>query len=405
MNGVWAARLERLRAPEMRLMVVAFSADMSMACIGLAVQWYAIGLGSIPLVLGLLGTLGSISYTVGCLAVGGISDRWGRRQPTLIACILCATSWLIMMQARHPYQLLALVPFSGFGLSLLWPPMQAWLSEFSAGSRVRLNRIMAIFNVSWSSGIMLGPLLAGFLWDWHWQSAFVIPAVLTYLSIVALVATPTHDRAALPPPEASAIAPRTAQMFLYLAWIGNFASWFARGSVNAMFPKLADTLLFSHTLVGTLVFLLSLAQLVTFIAARTSHSWQYRLPGLIVADVLGLAGMALAALTNRAELFALGFILCGLCSGITYVSSLIYALDGVRSDLGRRSALHEAVLGLGIVVGPLVGGALGQTVSLHAPFSASAVVFGLAIVAQLLMYRRWREPAVAGGVASATAPV
>lgn len=388
MNFPLQKHLQRLWAPYSGLFVAAFANDLSVACVALAIQWHAIRLHAVPLELGLLGTFGAAAYTLGCIFTGSVSDVWGRRKPMLLACLVCPTVWLLMTQTAKPYQLLLLGPWASFSLALFWPPLQAWLAEFAAGSRQRLNRIMAIFNIAWSMGIMLGPLLAGFLWQWRWPSAFVLPALFTAALVPVLMRTPLPQHvSALEPEETHTISPQRAQLYLYLAWIGNFASWFARGTVNTMFPKLADTLNFPHPLVGTLIFLLSLAQTIAFLAARSSARWQYRLLPLWAAELLGLSGMALAAMTERAVLFAVGFILCGICSGMTYVSSLIYALAGVRENRGRRSAWHEAVLGLGIVVGPLVGGTLGQTIDLHAPFAGSASVFGLAMLAQFLLWR------------------
>ena len=94
--------------------------------------------------------------------------------------------------------------------------------------------------------------------------------------------------------------------------------------------------------------------------------------------------MLLAGLTNNPYMFALAFILAGCCGGVTYVSSLMYSLEGAVQSRGKRSGLHEAVLGSGSVIGPLLGGVVGETLGLHAPFTAAAVVFGLAIIAQLL---------------------
>jgi MFS family permease len=379
----------RLRRPEMNLMAVAFANDLAVACVALGIQQYAIHLGAQPVVSGLLGMFSAASYTLGCIFAGRVSDIWGRKKPAILASVACAAVWLLMIAARSPYHLLALVPFSGFALSLLWPPMQAWLSEFSAGNRQRLNRTMAAFNLSWTAGIMVGPLVAGFVWASAWWLAFAFPAVLALVSVLPLVRTPTHEHVQLPPPEESPMHPDRALLFLHLAWIGNFASWFTRGTVSSLFPQLSKALGFSPALLGTLIFLLSLGQFVMFLLTRRESRWQYYLPTLLLAEVVGMAGMLLAGFSRQPLMFAIAFAAGGLCTGVTYAASLFYALDGVHEDRGQRSGRHEAVLGTGIVIGPLIGGLVGQTISLHAPFTAAAVVFGLAIVGQLLL---WRSP-------------
>jgi len=403
MSTALAARLKRLRDPEMNLMGVAFANDLAVACVALGIQQYAIRLGAQPFVSGLLGTFGAASYTLGCLFAGSISDVWGRKKPAILASVACGTVWLLMIAARSPYHLLALVPFSGFFLSLLWPPMQAWLSEFSAGNRQRLNRTMALFNVSWTAGIMLGPLLCGFVWRPAWWLAFALPAVIAYGCIILLARTPTHQQVDLPPPEHRPMHAERARLFLHLAWIGNFASWFTRGTVGSMFPQLSKVLDFSPALLGTLIFLLSFGQFAMFALTRREARWQYRLPPLLLAEFVGMAGMMLAGIAHRPGMFAVAFVASGLCSGVTYAGSLFYALDGVHEDRGKCSGRHEAVLGTGIVIGPLVGGLLGQTVSLHAPFVAAGAVFALAIGAQLILWRVCRRVRRLEGVADAAA--
>ena len=389
----------RLGAPVMRLMVVAFLVDFGVACLSIGVQWRAIDMGASAMICGLLGTVSSAAYAIVCFFSGGVSDTWGRRKPAVIACSVSATVWLALLLTKTPYQLVALMPLSGAALALLWPSLQAWLAEFSGGSRHRLNRTISLFNVSWTTGIALGPLAGGLLSARWPYLLFLLPAAVTYLSVWALYSTPSAVKDGDVAPQLDTkVQPDKIRVFLFLAWIGNFASWYCRGTVSAMFPKLGDELVFSHLTVGVLVFTISAAQVFTFGLARLSQRWHYHLRALIGAEVIGVAGMLLAGLTNNPYMFALAFILAGCCGGVTYVSSLMYSLEGAVQSRGKRSGLHEAVLGSGSVIGPLLGGVVGETLGLHAPFTAAAVVFGLAIIAQLLYSSRNRHLWNAAGI-------
>jgi DHA1 family multidrug resistance protein-like MFS transporter len=393
MTDLWRDRLAHLTAPAKRLMAVAFLIDLAVAGVSLAAQFLAIRLGASPLLLGLLGMTGSLAYTVGCLTVGSLSDRVGRLKPTLAACLIAPTIWLLMGRATEPWHLLALAPVAGFSMALLWPAMMAWLAELSGDSRRRLNRSISLFNISWSAGLMLGPLLTGYAWGANAYLPFACAAVAGYACLVLLVKTPLgRQQGETPQPPATPASPQLVQQFLLLAWVGNFATWFSRGSIGSTFPKLGAELQFSESLVGTLLFVLGASQVLAFGLARLTDRWQYRLRFLLGAEALGLAGMLVAVMAQTPALFIVGFVLGGLCSGVTYVSSLTYALQGSVESRGQRSGWHEAVLGLGVVMGPLAGGLLAQYLNLHAPFYACAAMFGLAIVAQLVMWQRWGRP-------------
>lgn len=377
------SRLARLTAPAKRLMLVAFLDDFAVAAVSMGVQWLGISLGASTQVLGILPAVSAITYTVGCLFSGPLSDRWGRRRPAMLSCLITGLVWLLMSRSTSPIHLLILMPFSGAALALLWPSTQAWLGEFCGDNSKRLNRTISLFNLSWSAGIMLGTLLAGWMVLHGYSWPFVIAALLSFVSFGILFITPAGQQAHAPAPATAGQVPfEKAQLFLYLAWIGNFASWFCRGTIGATFPKLGDTLDFSKPLVSALAFVPTLALCLMFGLARLSHRWQYHLRVLLAAEVAGIAGMVIAWMAVSPLLFTIGFTLTGLCTAITYISSLTYALRGTSGSRGKRSGLHEAVLGLGIIIGPLAAGFLGQRINLHAPFLACAIVFALAMAAQ-----------------------
>ncbi|MHB8996537.1 MAG: MFS transporter [Armatimonadota bacterium] len=381
------SRLSRLTAPAKRLMVVALLNDFAVAAIAMGVQFLGIHLNASTQVLGILPALSAIAYTGMCLISGPLSDRWGRRGPAMLSCLITGVVWWLMQYATSPWHLLVLMPFSGGALALLWPSMQAWLGEFSGSNTRRLNRTLSLFNLSWSAGIMLGTLLAGWMVIHGYSWPFVISSALSFLSLAVLYLTPPGQSEDAPSPATTeSVSVDKARLFLYLAWIGNFASWFCRGSIGAIFPKLGDTLGFSEPLISTLAFVPTLALCIMFGVARLSHRWQYHLRILLLVELFGIAGMLIVGRAVTPLVFTIGFALTGLCTAITYISSLTYALHGTSENRGKRSGLHEAVLGVGIIIGPLAAGFLGERLNLHAPFFACGVVFAAAMVAQIIVW-------------------
>ena len=408
-------------APPRRLIGAAFLMDFAVGVAGLGVTELGILLGASPFVLGLMGTVGGTAYTLGCLCSGRLSDRYGRRRSVLAGCLLIISAWLVLSHSQTPWQIICLVPVGSLGMAMFWPPLQAWLAELSGDSRRELNRNLGLFNILWCAGLMLGPIVCGHVWPWgrYWPFGVGIGGVGVILATACLTPGPSPSGRGgkgdlTPRPlsgdlrslsgegehgngevgEDDTAAHPLAGLYLKIAWAGNFSSWFASGVIKSLFPKLGDDLHFSTGLVGWLIAAIHLAQLVIFWVTRHSDRWQYRLWPFFAAQGLAFGGMFLAYCTHQPWLFAVAFGTAGVCAGVTYVGSLFYSLHGNTDERGGKAGLHEAVLGSGILFGPLLGGLLANAVDLRAPFLMVAGVYALATATQVLIWRRGMATAV-----------
>lgn len=373
------------------LLMAAFVCDFSIGMVALATQNLGIYVLDAPnAVLGLFATLSACAYAVGCMFAGSISDRFGRRRCLVAGCLGAATVWLLLPHMGSWQRLLLLLWMPGASLSLFWPSLQAWLAELSESPRA-LSRNLGHFNIVWSMGLMLGPVATGYVWQVGHGWAFVLPAVaLMAMTPVALLTPRGRSQEHADAPESDS-GRADGDLFLWLAWIGNFAAWFAGGVIMALFPKLGFTLHYSEPHVGWLLFSFRVGQVVMFVLTLYMHHWQYRLWPLVGMEALAVGGMALSAVAGSSALFATAFTATGLCAGMTYVSSLYYSLHGRARGKGRTSGFHEAVLGSGSFLGPLLGGLLAQYLSLRAPFTMGAGVMAAAMLAQLVVAQRMRR--------------
>ncbi len=377
-------RLKRKLLPAHNLIGAAFLLDLLVAMTSLAVQNLGIyRLDAPPLVLGLFATGSSLAYTLGCLVSGSISDRTGRRRCAVIACLGAGAAWVLLPHTTSWGQVLWIVPLVGASLSLFWPSLQAWLAELVTAGGAHLGKTLSLFNIMWAAGLMIGPVVTGYLWPVSYQLTFYLPAAGMAIIVIMILVTPrgtsdehgTAARRAEPHPDNG--------LFLILAWIGNFASFFATRTISAMFPRLGHDLGLSTSLIGWLLFAVGAGQITMFIYTRYNQRWQYKLWPMMAAQFAAALGLIMVVFTGSQLLFALGFALAGVSAGITYVSSLFYALDGRSRDKGKTSGFHEAVLGSGVFLGPLLGGVAAQHLDLRAPFAIAASVLALACAAQV----------------------
>lgn len=382
---------EPLLSPAHRLIVLSFLVDAGVASLMLIVQWRALQLGAPPLVSGLLGMAEFLVYVPVALAAGHLCDRMGRRPVALLSTIGCVVVWLAMWQATTPWQLLILSTLSGVALGLVWPPVQAWLGDLSGDDGHLLNRNLGWFNMAWTGGLMVGPPLAGIVWQ-HWRvEAFLLPVGTALLSLVTILLTPPgrhHEASDAPPPP---VDHSVVRGFMLMAWCAVIATTFARGMIAAMFPRIGEALQFPPALVGQILATTGAGQLLAFALAGRTAKWQYRRFPLVAMVVLSLAGQLVAQVTSSAWLFALSFFVIGGATSLTFVSGITYALHLSAEGRGFRAGIHEAVVGFGLVIGPLVGGLVAQYIGLKAPFGAGAAVCVMMLVAQWIIAPR-REP-------------
>jgi len=376
---------EPFLSPAHRLIALSFLVDAGVASLMLIVQWRALQLGAPPLVSGLLGMAEFLIYVPVAIGAGHLCDRFGRRPVALISAISCVVVWLAMWRATTSWQLLILSTISGAALGLMWPPVQAWLGDLSGDDGHLLNRNLGWFNIAWTAGLMVGPPVAGLLWQQWRVDAFLLPVATGALSLLTVLLTPTgrhHEASDAPPPP---VEPAVVRAFMLMAWAAVIATTFARGMIGAMFPRIGESLHFSPALVGQILAMTGAAQLLAFAVAGRSAKWQYRRLPLVAMVVFTLAGQLLAQFTSSPWLFALSFFVIGGATSLTFVSGITYALHLSAEGRGFRAGIHEAVVGFGLVIGPLVGGLVAQNIGLKAPFGAGVVVCVLALVAQLIL--------------------
>ena len=382
---------QRLGAPNQRLVGAAFVMDMAAGCAMLAVQFTGVALGAGPALLGLLGAVGGATYTILCLCSGGVADRFGPRRITRLAAALMIVVWLAMAMAGRIGLLLGLVVVSGAAMALFWPSLMVWVADLSSGQARGLGRALGTFNISWSSGVLGGFVIAGALWDWVGQASFYCSVAAGLLIIVLLQLTPGGaSRGGEHTPDQPTALPRPAlgRRLRIAGRLGVFASFFCTAMVRALFPKVGEALGYSSALVGWAVGMPHFSAMVVFALARTTGRWQYRSWKLWLAVPAGVVGMVLATSAHTPWQFLLGFSLVGVCGGISYLSSQFYGLHQAEHRRAASMRHHEAAVGAGAVAGPMLGGLVaGHYDWLPAAFALAAGVMVLAGLVQIVLWR------------------
>jgi MFS family permease len=369
--------------------------DGSLYLVLTAVPLRAIGLKATPFILGLLPVLGSGIYVLAALFFGRLSDRVSRVRMARLGAWIRVFSALGLTQAHSVVALLAWMPVLGIASGLFWPGLQAAVGE--AWPERDLGRNIGGFNISWSSGKMMGFLLGGVLMTGvGYGAVLLLAAGATALSALLLPSlprsAPAAARAGVPGVPAGSPDPedetwRTRRAWRWIGWLGNFVLFGVGATLNYQYPKLMVTLGFTGRDFGIYLGAVYLFQTLSFAVLRGWSGWHFRLAPLLWAQGLTcLAAGCLGWLHTRALILATAPWI-GLGLGMSYSSSIYYSLYR-ESGRGKNTGIHEALLGTGTFLLPLVGGMLAQaTRTLRAPYLLCAAVLAAAMIAELWLAR------------------
>lgn len=148
----------------------------------------ALSLGAGPMLIGVLIASYSIFQLAFALVVGRISDRYGSRWPMLGGAIAFGCGLVIPAASPTLPALFVSAPLIGIGFVFFNVAAQNLAGTL--GSAAERTRNFSTMGLGYSSGHMIGPVLAGIMIDrYGFGPAYIAFAVLTLAPILALAAS------------------------------------------------------------------------------------------------------------------------------------------------------------------------------------------------------------------------
>lgn len=145
----------------------------------------ALSLGAGPMQIGILIASYSIFQLVFALIVGRISDRYGSRWPMLGGCTTFGTGLLIPALFPTLPALYLSAPLIGVGFVFFNVAAQNLAGTL--GSAAERTRNFSTMSLGYSSGHMIGPVVAGLVIDrYGFSPAYIVFAILTLGPILTL---------------------------------------------------------------------------------------------------------------------------------------------------------------------------------------------------------------------------
>lgn len=293
------------------------------------------------------------------------------------------------------------------GMALTWPALHSWIgAEPDPNAR---KRHMVWFNLSWSSGFTIGPLIAGPLYDYDFRFPFLMLFVLGIAALALLLSLPRekdHFQAASKEfLEARAGHDRDSEIFLYCAWAATLVANALAVVSRSAYPVRIKTLVETHEL--RLFFesvpadflttdpatkfswpasALALATATMFLLLAYTNRWRHRYIWLLLLQIFSAGAFYMLSQTHSLAVMMLCFAVVGANQGLAFFSSAYYSLANPLHK-HRRASINEGMVGLGSFVGSLAFGELVSRYGFELPFRGTWVFIAVMIGVQLALLR------------------
>jgi MFS family permease len=357
-----------------------------------AMPFKVLVLGGGALELGLVPAIGAVAYVICAPLAGHWSDRAGRTRLCLAGGLTLIACAVLAYRASTLSALLALQLLMGLGKALYWPVVQSTLGDLTPA--IDRIRVLGRFNVAWSGGKTLGFLLGGLLLDrFGFRAVFLTGAASVALAFLVLprggqasraggAATTTIEASPLSAPAAAHLRALRRQ-----GWIANLAAYGVLAILTNHLPQWFSSLGWGEARYGVFLSSIFVAQTLVFLLLSGPLRFPHSPSRLWIPQLAALVAVAaVPALTAFPALLVVVPVL-GLTCGVAYTASLHFSLESAQAR-GRFAGIHEAVIGAGGFLPPLLAGlAVRSSGWLGAPYILAAGLLAAALVVQVLLWR------------------
>jgi hypothetical protein len=355
------------------------------------------------------------AYVATTRAGGRLADRIGADRSIALGlslmCLALTAGWRLPSNSW----LFATVALYSASTALTWPALEAAIAR--APGQLALARRAGLYNVIWSFIGAAGFFISGPLFARDPETVFWLPLAAHLIQLAGLAAAglglfgfsvspaihqakgwreekarrpairsrdervqrPTNPETSIdeettglvrgdpqrPDPGAITqtatpasvrISPEARAGYLSAARIANGLGYFLFGGFSALAPTIGERLGLGARLAIWLVSAYLFARSAAFLLFWRWGGWEYRRGWLAAALLLPPAALAVAFYATSPAAVVGGLAVLGVLSGVAYSASLYASLDREGGE-GEGGGLHEWVIGLGVLLGPLAGAA------------------------------------------------
>lgn len=313
-----------------------------------------------------------IVYVPAALSAGNVVARLGQRRTLSLVYGLLAliglTACLIARSVNSHsagWVAVALLGYT-FVIGLSWPVLEGLVA--SGGAPAGMARRLSIYNVIWPAGAAMVASIEGTILKYWIAGLFLIPAILHVCSLFVLLLTTSressepaeHAQVVHPKPEPELL--RKRQLALWLSRTALPATYTVIYGLMPMMPSLPVMRNLPTTLETVVGSVWLTTRLLAFVILAFGSWWHTRPRALLWAAIVMLIsffGMTLrptGGASPTADLISMiaWQALLGLAIGMIYSGSLYFGMV-LSEGSTEHGGYHEALIGLGWILGPAAG--------------------------------------------------
>lgn len=342
---------------------------------------YAETLGATYSDLGKIGAFGNIMYLTFTLLTGYILDKGDRLKLYLLFTLCGSFTVSLFAFTSSIIQVIYVRGLLGVFSATFWVTASTLTANIAEPEN--LTRAMGRYNLAWILGFTLGPIMGGFVINLLGFRAFFfsLGGLLLISSLIILkIRVPeileTHEVE-----ETSEKDDLRRILFAYLT-LTPFAV--ILGIYMAIIPGHMKIAGLTSANIGLLIATTNGVRGLSFFNVEKFVSWGKR-RSLFSASVLISSSMFLIREGTDLTSFGLPLITYGIGAGIITPVVLDYITKNISKNvLGRAMGFHEAVYGMGMCLGPLLGGKMADS------YGTSTLYLILAFLALLILPLAWK---------------
>jgi len=353
-----------------------FTSMLGVGIISPLLPLYAEKLGATGIWIGIVFASFAISRTIITPVVGRLSDRSGRKLLLSIGLLASSIISLGYIWANSIPQLTLVRLIHGAAGGMIQPIAQAYIGDISPKGEE--GKWMGYFNAAFFTGFGFGPLMGGVLTD-HFGMTVAFSA-MGGLNLLAFLLVALFLPEVRPGKMADNLRPSFKEISSSGMVKGLFSFQLAfslgRGTFATFLPIFAGIYIgLSPTLIGVLlavnILLMALLQVYGGNIADRSN----RKALVIVGSLISLSHLALIPLGGNFWQL-LGICALGGISGAiaTPAASALSVEEGRRFGMGSTMAILAMAFGIGMGVGPLMGGVIADFVDINSVFYFAASI-------------------------------